>query len=175
MSCQDTIKFAALPPFILSCFKKPPPHAEPAAIRFYIKIDASWDKTEDEFIVPVFYNVPEFTNIKIDDGILIKDSAYGKGNADGMANAGERIMLYEDTSRLRLYTEDPYVIASEEKLADEIIPARWPDGYTFSSVIQISPDCPISHEIEFLASYETKTFNPMERKLHWGRIKIKVQ
>ncbi|MFT4152757.1 alpha/beta hydrolase [Parafilimonas sp.] len=175
IKAEKKARIINLPPFILSCFKKPPPHAEPAAIRFYIKIDASWGKTEDEFIVPVFYNVPEFTNIKIDDGILIRDSAYGKGNADGMVNAGERIMLYQDTNRLRLYTEDPYVIANEEKLADEIIPARWPDGYTLSSVIKISPDCPLGHEIEFLASYETKTFNPIERKLHWGKVKIKVQ
>jgi hypothetical protein len=120
--------------------------------------------------------VPEFDSIGVDDGVMIRDSVYGKGNANGIINAGEKIMLYQGNyNRLRLFTEDPYVINKKERLVDEIIPAHWPDGYTLSSVIEVSPGCPGGHEIEFLASYETKTFNPIERSVYWGSIKIKVK
>ena len=105
---------------------------------------------------------------------MIRDSVYGKGNENGIMNAGEEIMLYQDSNRLRLYAEDDFVISDHERLADEIIPASWPDGYTFSSVIKIASGCPDGHQIEFLASYETKTFDPIERKVHWGRVKMKV-
>ena len=43
-----------------------------------------------------------------------------------MVSAGEQIMLYENGHRLRLYTDDPYVIAGDEKLVDEVLPAVWP-------------------------------------------------
>ncbi|HEX5153276.1 MAG TPA: alpha/beta fold hydrolase [Parafilimonas sp.] len=168
-------RIITLPSISVSCSKKPPLHAEPSDVRFHVEINASGTISHDEFTVPVFFDAPQFDSIRIDDGILIRDSAYGKGNADGTINSGEKIMLYHGNyNRLRLYTDDPYVISEEERLADEIIPARWPDGYTLSSVIKISPGCPNNHEIEFLASYETKAFNPIERLVHWGRVKIKV-
>lgn len=53
-------------------------------------------------------------------------------------SAGEQIMHYEGSHRLRLFSDDPYVIAGDEKLADEILPAVWPDGYTLSSVVKIA-------------------------------------
>ena len=169
-------RIITLAPVIVSCSKQPPLHAEPSQVRFHIEINASGTISHDEFTAPVFFDVPVFDSIRVDDGVMIRDSVYGKGNANGIVNTGEKIMLYRGNyNRLRLYTEDPYVINKKERLADEIIPARWPDGYTLSSVVQISPDCPGGHEIEFLASYETKTFNPIERSVQWGRVKIKVK
>jgi hypothetical protein len=80
-----------------------------------------------------------------------------------------------DSARLRLYTDDPHVQTSQERLVDEVLPARWPDGFTLSSIIKISDDCPAGHEIECLASYETKTHMPIERKVTWGMVRIKVE
>ena len=130
---------------------------------------------EDEIVVPVFFDVPVFDNVQIDDGLPIRGSAFGTGNADGIASAGEKVMLYLDTARLRLYTDDPYVEASQERLIDEMIPARWPDGFTLSSVIKISDHCPDGYVIECLASYETKAYMPIERKVTWGKVRIKVE
>jgi len=84
-------------------------------------------------------------------------------------------MLYQNGHRLRLYSDDPYVMASEEKLVDEVLPSIWPDGYTLSSVVKIANNCPDGHEIEFLASYETKTYMPIHRLVKWGKVKIKVK
>jgi hypothetical protein len=122
----------------------------------------------------VLYESTLFDSIQVDDQFAVRDRAWGSGNGNGIAEAGENIMLYSGTHRLRLYTEDKWVIADEEQLADEMIPARWPDGYTLSSVIKISPDCPDGHTVEFYASYETKAFNPIERKTSWGKVKLTI-
>ena len=163
-----------LPPVRVICRKQPPPHAEPAEVKLFLQIISGNHVDEDEMIVPVWFDVPGWTDIKIDDGRALRDTAFGSGNGNGMAEPGERVLLYRDSSRLRLYTEDPWVAGEEETLADEIIPARWPDGYTLSSVIKIKPGCPPGHEIVFLAHYETKTFNPIERKVQWGTVRIRV-
>ena len=184
-----------LPPFDISCYKQAPPHAEPPDIKFSVAICSAAASPvsgqqlrgkalpekggenvfHDDLNVPVWFNAPSFDSLRIDDGVAVRDSAWGHGNADGVADAGERIMLYQGSHRLRLYTEDPWVEGRSERLADEVIPARWPDGYTFSSIIKIAPGCPDGHPIEFLSSYETKSFNPIERKLHWGRVRLVVR
>ncbi len=164
-----------LPAIKLTCNKQPPTHAEPWEVKFYIHITSGKYSWKDEFVVPVMFEAPYFQNLKMDDGLSIRDKAFGTGNADGIVNKGERILLYEGMNRLRIYTDDSYVIAHDERLADEVIPAIWPDGYTLNSVIHISPDCPANHEIECLASYETKTHNPIERKVIWGKVRIRVK
>lgn len=163
-----------VPAFNLISYKRPPPHAEPAAIRFHLSIQAPWGNSKGEFTVPVFFDVPPFDSIKVDDGVAVRDTALGEGNADGAVNSGERVMLYQGSHRLRLYTEDPFVVSGKERLSSEIIPERWPDGYTLSSVVQIAPDCPDGHQITFLANYETKTYNPIERSVHWGKVTLTV-
>ena len=112
--------------------------------------------------------------IRVDDGIAIRDKAFGNGNADGKVASGESILLYSGNHRLRLYTDDPYVDTGKEKLLDEVLPAKWPDGFTLSSVIKISDRCPKGHVIELLASYETKGYMPIERNVHWGKVFVKV-
>jgi hypothetical protein len=74
-----------------------------------------------------------------------------------------------------LYTDDPYVETESEQLFDQMLPALWPNGVTFSSIIKIADNCPPGHTIEFLANYETKTFMPICRKVHWGKVKITVK
>jgi enterochelin esterase-like enzyme len=164
-----------LPPFTLSCTKRPPPHAEPADIRFHLAVRAAANVYKDEFTAPVFFQAPAFDSVRVDDGLRLRDTAMGTGNGNGVADAGERIMLYQGSHRLRLYTQDPWIIGAKERLADEDLPARWPDGFTLSSVVQVSPDCPDGHQIVFLANYETKTFNPIERKVTWGRVTVTVR
>jgi hypothetical protein len=163
-----------VPSFTIVSNKNPPLHAEPPQVKFNVTIQNGKQIFTDDFIVPVSYDSPLLDSIKTDDQLAIRNRSYGTGNGNGIAEAGENIMLYSGTNRLRLYTEDKWILSDEEKLEDEMLPARWPDGYTLSSVIKISPDCPDGHTIEFYASYETKTFNPIERKTTWGKVKLTI-
>jgi len=173
-------------PFKIYTSKIPPSDGSPEMLRIQVDMDYNSLHFNDFFLLPVFYEVPYFTNIQVDDGRPnsktgiqsdknIIDSIHGVGNGDGIVTAGEHIMLYENGHRLRLYTDDPYVIASDEKLVDEVLPAVWPDGYTLSSVVKIADNCPAGHEIEFMAHYETKTYRPIHRIVKWGKVKIKVR
>ena len=161
-------------PITIAYNKAPPKDASPPWLKLNIEIKCGDDVYSDYLTVPVFYNVPAFENILIDDGNIVKDKPFGKGNADRNANPSERIMLYENNQRLKLYTDDPYIESIYEELHDEMIPAIWPDGFTFSSTVKIADNCPSGHIIEFLACYETKTFMPINREVHWGRVRIAV-
>jgi enterochelin esterase-like enzyme len=163
-----------IPAFTIVSNKKAPLHAEPPQVKFKLHIQNGKQSFSDDFIVPVLYETPLLDSIQVDDQVTIRGSSYGKGNSNSIADAGENIMLYSGTHRLRLYTEDKWVLNDEETLADEMIPARWPDGYTLSSIIKISPACPDGHVIELYASYETKNFNPIERKTTWGKVKLTI-
>lgn len=174
-------------PYKIFSNKIPPGDGSPEIYR--IKVDINYDTLHYSkcILLPIFYDVPFFTNIKVDDGHAkggtvnvkevtktVADTIYGNGNGDRIVSAGEQIMLYQNGHRLRLFTDDPYVITEEEKLVDEVLPAVWPDGYTLSSVVKIADNCPSGHEIEFMAHYETKTHNPIHRIVKWGKVKIKV-
>jgi len=165
-------------PIGISCTKIPPGDASPPWIKLNVQMNCSNDVFADALTVPVFFNVPYFTNIRIDDDAGITNNnelAVGTGNGNGQAEASEQIMLYENGHRLRLYTDDPYVVTESETLFDEVLPSIWPDGFTFSSIIQIADNCPSGHSIEFLANYETKTHMPIHREVHWGKVKITVK
>jgi len=167
-------RIISLPSLVLVSNKKPPAHAEPPQVKLNLTIQQGNKIFNDDFIIPVLYESPLPDSIQIDDRRVIRDSAMGTGNGDGIVNAGEQVLVYSGSNRLRLYSEDKWVLREDEKTIDEIIPARWPDGYTLSSLVKISPDCPDGHRIEFYASYETKTFNPIERKTNWGKLTITV-
>jgi hypothetical protein len=165
------------PSFVLRCSKTPPPRLEPPYVRFKINVRLENNEFEDELVVPVFFNVPVFKNVQIDDGVKVRDSVYGRGNGNGAASPAEEIMVYIDGKRARLFTDDPYVLAKEERLIDEILPGTAGDGYTLSSVISIAANCPAGHVIECLANFETKTKSgvvPIDRKLTWGKVLIKI-
>ncbi|HEX2394685.1 MAG TPA: alpha/beta hydrolase-fold protein [Bacteroidales bacterium] len=164
-----------LPPFEISCNKQPPPHGEPYQIKLFIDVETDDSLFTDELILPILFDAPCFDSIKIDDGAEVKHRIFGKGNGDGIANPGENILLYNGGHRLRVFTNDPWVIFNEEELLDQQIPAIWEDGFTLSSVISIAEDCPDGHIIEFTGYYETNTWNPIERNLHWGKAFIIVR
>lgn len=187
ISLQEGQPIFKTEPFKIFSDKIPPSDGAPEWLRMKVEMDYDTLHYEDYFLLPVFYDVPYFANLKIDDGQVIAatqnqgdfsksetDSIYGSGNGDGMVAPGEQIMLYENNHRLRLFTDDPYVINADEKLVDEILPAIWPDGYTLSSVVKIASNCPKGHTIEFMAHYETKTNMPIHRKVKWGKVKIVV-
>jgi hypothetical protein len=175
-------------PFQVECFKKPPSDGSPAWLRMEVNMECDSLNFKDHFMLPVRYDVTDFENIQVDDGRAVAptkkqgdyfkgetDSVYGTGNGDGIISPSEQIMLYENGHRLRLYTEDPFVVSEDEILIDEMLPAKWPDGFTLSSVVKIADDCPDGHVIEFLAHYETKTFMPIYRQVKWGKVKIEVK
>ncbi|MBX2924672.1 MAG: alpha/beta fold hydrolase [Chitinophagaceae bacterium] len=162
------------PVFSIFVQKKLPQHAEPPSLNIKVTIDYNDQRYHDKVIVPVLYDAPVMDSIQIDDRRTVRDRAFGTGNGNGVADAGEKIMVYTGAHRVRLYTDDKWVIQDETELVDEMIPAIWPDGFTMSSVVKISPDCPDGHTINFYGSFETKTFDPIERKTTWGRINITV-
>ena len=162
-------------PFRVRTDKVPPTHAEPAWIRIGVTMKSATRSFEDELVLPVFFDVPPFEEVIVDDGRVVRDKAYGEGNGDGVPTAGEAVMLYAGDHRLRLYTDDPYVDTESERLADEVIPSRWPDGFSLSSIIKISENCPAGHVIEFLASYDTKEFETIERKVTWRTVSLRVE
>lgn len=162
-----------IPPLLVNCSKKPTKDARPADIKISLKLTYDKLNYNGEFSVPVFFKVNAFTQISIDDGKLVRDKVLGVGNGDGEVSPGEEIMIYTNGHRTQLFYDDPFII--QEKLFDEALPAVWQeDGITFSSIIKISENCPDKHKINLLAKYETKTYNPITRRVHWGKIEINI-
>lgn len=154
----------------VTALNQPTTDGSPFEVRFNLSIsDSKGNIWNDEFDVPVFYDVPAFTNIGIDDG---DSEIYGSGNGDNIADPGETIMIYQDSYRTRLYYDDPYI--DNEKLFDELQPDKWGDGYALSSLIHISKDCPVGHKIKFLACYEVKEWKKIKRNVTWGTFTITV-
>lgn len=165
------------PGFRVLSHKKPPHDGSPAQAKFKIRITLADTLFEDEITIPVLFDVPSFPSITIDDGKAANDTLkfFGKGNGNREASPGEQIMVYTEGHKLRLFTDDPFVVGEMETLIDEVLPAKWPDGFTVSSVIRIANNCPAGHVIECVGSYETKGFMPIERKLTWGKVRIEVR
>jgi enterochelin esterase-like enzyme len=159
--------------FKIIASNEPVKDGSPFRIRFNLAITDNKNHTwKDEFDVPVYYDVPEFTNIGIDDG---DSEIFGSGNGNNIADPGETVMIYEITNgshRMRLYYDDPYI--DSERLYDEIQPDKWGDGYSLSSLIHISKDCPPGHQIRFLASYEVKDWRKIRRDVTWGTFTITI-
>ncbi len=159
--------------FKVTAANPPTKDGSPFRIRFDITItDNRKQIWKDEFEAPVYYDVPEFTNIGIDDG---DSEVFGKGNGNNIAEPGETVMIYEISNgshRLRLYYDDPYI--DSERLYDEIQPDKWGDGYSLSSLIHISEDCPPGHRIKFLACYEIKDWKTIRRDVTWGIFTVTV-
>jgi len=156
--------------FKVTAHNKPTTDGSPFRVRFNLMIsDENGNAWKDEFDAPVFYNVPAFTNIGIDDG---DSEIFGSGNGNNIAGPGETIMIYQDSHRTRLYYDDPYI--DDERLYDELQPDKWGDGYSLSSLIHISKDCPPGHKIRFLACYEVKEWKTIKRNVTWGTFTITV-
>ncbi len=148
----------------------PPGDGSPFYAKFYVTVtDRNNSVWEDEFEVPVFFDVPEFTEIGIDDG---DSEIFGSGNGNNIAEPGESVMIYEINHRTRLYYDDKYV--DSERIYVDLQPDKWGDGYAVSSIIHISEDCPVGHKIKFLASYEIKEWKTIKRNVTWGTFTITV-
>jgi len=159
--------------FKVTASNKPTADGSPFRIRFNLVITDNKQQTwRDEFDAPLFYDVPEFTKVGIDDG---DSGIFGSGNGNNIAEPGETVMIYEisdGSRRLRLYYDDPYI--DSERLYDEIQPDKWGDGYSLSSLIHISDDCPPGHKIKFLACYEVKDWLKIRRDVTWGTFIITI-
>jgi enterochelin esterase-like enzyme len=159
--------------FRITASNKPTVDGSPFRVRFNLVITDNKHHTwNDEFDAPLYYDVPEFTRIGIDDG---DSEIFGSGNGNNIAEPGETVMIYEisdGSRRLRLYYDDPYI--DGERLYDEIQPDKWGDGYSLSSLIHISDDCPPGHQIRFLASYEVKDWLKIRRDVTWGTFSITI-
>jgi enterochelin esterase-like enzyme len=157
--------------FRVTAANKPTTDGSPFRIRFNLIVTDNKQHTwKDEFDAPAFYDVPEFTQIGIDDG---DSELFGSGNGNNIAEPGETVMIYEISNgshRLRLYYDDPYI--DSERLYDEIQPDKWGDGYSLSSLIHISKDCPAGHRIKFLACYDVKDWKEIRRDVTWGTFTI---
>jgi hypothetical protein len=82
-------------------------------------------------------------------------------------------MVYQSSHRTRLYYDDPYIV--DERLHVDLHPDTWGgDGFSLSSLIHISKDCPIGHQIKFLACYEEKEWKTIKRNVIWGTFSITV-
>jgi enterochelin esterase-like enzyme len=152
---------------------EPTKDGSPFRIRFNLTVTDDLHHTwKDEFDAPVYYNVPWFAHIGIDDG---DSGIFGSGNGNNIAEPGETVMIYEISNgsrRLRLYYDDPWI--DSERLYDEIQPDKWGDGYSLSSLIHISKDCPPGHQIKFLANYEIKDWKTIRRDVTWGIFTITI-
>ena len=159
--------------FKVTALNKPTTDGSPFRIRFDLTItDNKKHSWKDEFDAPVYYDVPEFSHIGIDDG---DSEIFGSGNGNNIAEPGETLMIYEISNgshRMRLYYDDPYI--DSERLYDEIQPDKWGDGYSLSSLIHISKDCPPGHQIKFLANYEVKDWKKIRRDITWGTFTITI-
>lgn len=163
--------------FEITASIKAPKNAAPWKIRFDLEIsDDQQNSWPEAFDVPIMFDVPEFSNIKIDDGLAVTENGLimGTGNGNGIPEAGESVMIYTDDHRTRLYYDDEFIEASEEKLYDEMLPATWPDGFTLTSIIKIADNCPDNHRIKLLANYQTKEHMPIKRRIRWGKINLRI-
>ena len=161
------------PQFRIKADNKPTTNGQPFRVRFFLTVtDSKGNTWNDDFDVPVFYDVPAFSRIGIDDG---DSEMFGSGNGNNIAEPGEEIMVYEisgSSNRTRLYYDDPYV--DDERLYTEVQPDKWGDGYTVSSVVHIAENCPPGHKIRFLARYEIKDWQTIDRQVTWGTFIITV-
>lgn len=160
------------PDFNITASNKPPADGSPFRLKFHLTISDKKNTWMDEFEAPVMYDVPEFTNLGIDDG---DSEIFGSGNGNNIAEPGESILIYEVSHvphRTRLYYDDPYI--DNERIYVDLQPDKWGDGYAVSSVIHISKDCPIGHQIKFLASFEVKEWKTIKRNVTWGTFTLTV-
>jgi hypothetical protein len=162
--------------FALTAGKQPPQDGSPWKARMYMTItDNQGNVWKDEFDVPVMFTVDEFTGIEVDDGRQVSGDVFGTGNGNGIPEPGEKVMLYYNGNRLRLYTDDPQIVRQEGAIHADMLPSVWPDGTTLSSIVSISTQGQADNTITFLACYETKEHATINRNVHWGTVTLVVE
>jgi len=160
----------------IRCAMKAPVNAAPPFVKLHIATTAGNVTNQSELVIPVMFDVPAFENVLIDDNLALNDTtrARGDGNGYGTVQPGERIVVYVDGHPLKLYSDNKFIKTEQEDQFDIMVPAKWPDGFTVASVIQVADDCPDGTEIELLGNYETKEFMPIKRVVHWGKVRLRI-
>ena len=163
-------------PFTVQCGKTAPTDAAPPFVRLRAVTTIVGGSNINEWAVPVLFDVPQFTSIAIDDNRAVNDSTQirGSGNGNGVIESGERVVIYADGRPLKLYTDHHDVVALKEEVFDIMVPAKWPDGFTFASIVKIGDESLPGTELEFVGNYETKEFMPVKRTVHWGKVRVRV-
>jgi enterochelin esterase-like enzyme len=143
----------------------PPEIKAPIELRLNASIaDGSGSEWKDELYVPIMFNVPAISNFIINDNI-----PEGTDNrVNGFAEPGEKIILETALEeRLRLQYDDEYVEFAEEE-------AIFPD-YTLSySIIKISEDAPVGHQVTFLARLEEYDASVELTGYTWKKLTLEI-
>ena len=158
--------------FRIETTKQPPKDGSPPWVRFTAEIEYQGHVFEDNFVVPVWFDVPAFQNV-----VIVSHRAPDPESGQKVSSVAPscRISVFEDGHRLKLYSDDQCVVADEEVHEYEVLPAHWPDGFTPVSSVKIADSCLSGHVIEFLGHYETKTWNPIYRQVKWGKVFVEVK
>ncbi len=123
----------------------PPIYKSPIELRLNAVINSgSGGEWKDELYIPIMFDVPAITNYVINDNI-----PEGTGNrVNGFAEPGEMIVIETNQGeRLRLQYDDEFIDFASEEIF-------YPDNTLSYSVIKISEDCPVGHQVTFLARLE---------------------
>jgi enterochelin esterase-like enzyme len=143
----------------------PPLHKSPIELRLNATIsDGSAKEWKDELYIPVMFNVPVISNFVINDNI----PEATQNRVNGFAEPGEMIILETSTGeRLRLQYDDEYIVFAEEE-------AIFPE-YTLSySVIKISEDAPVGHQVTFLTRLEKYDASVELTGYTWKKLTLEI-
>jgi hypothetical protein len=93
----------------------------------------------------------------------------GRGNGDGKADPGEEMTIWVRTvqgidpfdknswHRTKVFTDDPYVSIVSD--IPEVRGREWTSVRDHTSVIKISPECPVGHQLRLILKSESASFS----------------
>ncbi len=156
----------------IECFSKPPTDGSPGWLRVLVNIEHKGLSTKDEFLLPVWYDLESF-----EDFTLVRYPSIGQNKGVSIkpgneVRASDMIEILIDGKRLMLFSNDEAI--AEKIVGYDMVPAHWPDGFTPVSKLIIADNAIPGSEVELIGFYETKSWNPIYRKQHWGKIMLKV-
>jgi hypothetical protein len=100
--------------------------------------------------------------------MLQREVTEGTGDEDGAADPGEEVTIWIQTvqgidpfdknswHRTKVFTEDPYVSIVQD--IPEVRGREWTSVRDHTSVIRISPECPLGHELKLFVRSESASF-----------------
>ena len=142
-----------------------PAYKEPIELRLNAVISDDHNRQwKDELYVPVLFNVPAFSNYIINDNI----PEGAQNNVNGFAEPGELVVLETSLQeKLRLQYDDEYILFTDEE-------AVYPDNTLSYSVIKISEDAPVGHQVTFQARYEYYDYSIDVTNYRWGTVSLEI-
>jgi hypothetical protein len=147
--------------------------------RAKLKLMLTYHGKKDQFLFEVPFYSPEkiLANFVIADRRSVnleveEKTIVGEGNGDGIANPGEWISIFTKSDLdsqhdfgLQLYTDDPYVNMDNRRMLF-FARADWSGAQRLTSQVQIKPDCPEGHMINFYGIYEYPKTGNTRRDSH---------